>query len=189
MNTRGQKSTSGHFSAKWGSILFLAANTVFIGAFVLLMTCVDLSTDGGMPEKEDETLWVVITSSAMLVTSVQHVSLLMILSALFWSKFRAPWFYYATQVSSVFMFFSVGGPILAIVVSRYQHHNRAEFMRGETKMPPQFPVSPEETAPENSVIPSPVTDATDLAALLEENRRLKSLVADQALQLQDREAR
>lgn len=189
MNTHDQTPVRGHGLAKWGSIIYLTANLVFIGAFVVMLEFVDFSLGAATPESSEDTFGMVLASSAMLFTGVQHVSLLMILGALFARKFRAPWFYYATNVSSVFMLCSAGGPILAIVVGRYLHQNRAEFFGGLSTTPPPLPVSHENTAPANSVSLSPTAETPDVAAVLEENRRLKALVADQALQLQERNSR
>lgn len=189
MSTNAQISTPGYFSAKWGSTLFLSITSVFIGVIALWFVFGDFSSSEASSDTSEDTLGMLFATGAMLVTAVQHVSLLMILNALFWSKFRAPWFYSATQVSSVFMFFSVGGPILAIIVSRYLHHHRAEFMLGETKMPPPLPASTGATTSTEQLNGSQTVDGLDIAAMLDENRRLKALVAEQALQLQERNAR
>ncbi len=189
MKTHARISEPGYFPAKWGSILFLAVNLLFIGAIIVLLKFADFSADAAAPDISDETFGAVLASSAMVVTAVQHVSLLMILKALFWSKFRAPWFYYATNVSSVFMLCSVGGPILAILVSRYLHHNRAEFFGVEAEMPPPLPVRPEPVALKESVESARREETPDIAVVLDENQRLKALVADQALRLQERNSR
>lgn len=189
MDTYDQTPIRGHGLAKWGSIIYLTANLVFIGAFVVMLEFVDFSSVAVTPESSEDTFGMVLASSAMLFTVLQHVSLLMILGALFARKFRAPWFYYATNVSSVFMLCSVGGPILAILVSRYLHHNRAEFFGAATEMPPPLPVRSEPVSLKISVKTARTVDTPDFAAVLDENQRLKALVAEQALQLQERNSR
>lgn len=189
MKIHYQTPTRGRGLAKWGSIIYLSVNSIFIVAFVVFLEFVDLSSGAVTPESSEDTLGVVLASSAMFFTVVQHVSLLMILGALFSRKYRSSWFYYTANVSSVFMLCSLGGPILAIVVSRYLHHNRAEFFGGLSATPPPLPVSCVATNPATSAALSPTTDASGFAAILEENQRLKVLVADQALQLQERNSR
>lgn len=189
MTTKRETSPPGHGLAKWGSILFIGENTLLIGGLVLLLSFGDVSSLESATANAETRFSGLLVSMLMVLTAVQHGSLLMILLALFSRKYRARWFYYATQISSVLMLASAGGIILAIVVSRYLHHCRAEFFGVPDTPPPPLPVTPERTAPANSGSPSPAADAADLVAVLEENRRLKSLVADQALQLQERNSR
>lgn len=189
MQTHQSIQKPGHGLAKWGSILYIGENALFIGAFVLWLEFGDFSPGGVVSGSSEDRFMGFLASSLMVLTAVQHGSLLMILWALFSRKYRARWFYYATQVSSVFMLVSAGGPILAIVVSRYLHQNRAEFFGGLSTTPPPLPVSHENTAPADSASLPPTAETPDVAAVLEENRRLKALVADQALQLQERNSR
>lgn len=189
MNSHDQTPVRGHGLAKWGSIIYLTANFVFIGAFVVMLEFVDFSSGAVTPGSSEDTLGMVLASSTMLFTGVQHVSLLMILGALFARKFRAPWFYYASNVSSVFMLCSVGGPILAILVSRYLHQNRSEFFATAAETPSPLSVQTEPETLKTSVNSAHALEPPDFAALLEENRRLKTLVAEQALQLQERNSR
>lgn len=189
MTVHHETRTPGHGLAKWGSILFIGENTVFISGLFLLLTLGDVSSIEREFASVGERFSGLLVTGLMVLTVVQHGSLLMILWALFARKYRARWFYYATQVSSVCMLFSAGGIILAIVVSRYLHQHRAEFFGALSTTPPPMPVSSKTTSPANSACPSPSADAADLASVLEENRRLKALVADQALQLQERDSR
>lgn len=189
MTSQHETRTPGHGLAKWGSILFIGENTLFIGGLFLLLTFGGVSSFERVSANIGERFSGLLVIGLMVLTAVQHGSLLMILWALFSRKYRARWFYYATQVSSVCMLFSAGGIILAIVVSRYLHHNRAEFFGALSTTPPPLPVSRDAASPANSASPSPSADASDLASALEENRRLKALVANQALQLQERGSR
>lgn len=107
--------------------------------------------------------------------------------ALLSARLRVPWFYYAMQLTCVVMLTWVWGIIPAILLSRYIHYRKREFLQ-ETPTPPGAAASdltgprlPRAPEPSLSIpVPDLNPGREDLA---QENARLRRIIAAQVIEI------
>ena len=167
-----------------GLVLFLGATLplfLFVVGFMLFFDPEVLpAPDASMSESASAALAI----TAMVTTVCQCLGLALVLWALFVRKVRRRWFYLWMQLASVMMLFSAGSIFLAIIVSRYLYARKDEFRWPLRSTPPPIPSSVEgiQQAPDAAVMPDSAM-AGRLDALEAENRRLKAIVAEQAIDI------
>lgn len=176
----------------WGERTAVVGLVLFLGStlplFLVLVGFMLFANPDVLPEPDDsmsESTSVAIAMTAMVTTVCQILGLALVLWALFVQQVRRRWFYIWMQFASVMMLFSVGSIFLAIIVSRYLHYRKTEFRSTLPFAPPPLPVSSQPTASRahHASMASDSASQGRLDALEEENRRLKTIVAEQAMDI------
>jgi len=172
-----------------GTLIYGVPNLmVFLLILVFMMVPIVLNVDWlpapdtSSVQSQDNTLMDVLFAGLCLLWAVDHIGLAMILWALFVAKLRVRWFYYVMQVATVLMLFSAGSILLALVVSRYLHSTRGEFVTrngvppcSTAPVPPIYNAEPPLLKARRSV-----AQRDDIVL---ENERLKQIVAAQSLEI------
>lgn len=165
-------------------ILSLFAAAVFLPPYLGMEEDWVGHFDAAAPENAALSITVAVGSMATLL--IQFIGVGMVLWALFALKVRRRWFYWWMQLATVSaLLASPGGLVLAIVVGRYLYYNRAEFFDRSPLGPPPVPVATQgATASSAGKQGTNVAVSRHSSVLEEENRQLKAIVAEQAMEIQ-----